>query len=93
MGLLFLFCLSIGILIWIILYLNRDYREGAIYAVFIIAAYFVFKFILFSISLIDSQNILEIMESNFTIFLRYLAACLSFALIFIFIYPKIKRLL
>lgn len=86
----FFLCLILLILILLILYTRKD-LEALIISAFIIMAYFFLKLIIYSINFINSQDLMSNLGSGFLTFIKYVTACLLFTLVFVFIYPFIKK--
>ena len=86
----FFLCLIIIVLIFLLVYTRKDV-EALIISVFIIIAYFVLKLIVYTINFINSEDLISNLGSGFLTFIKYLTACLVFTLVFVFIYPFIKK--
>ena len=86
----FFLCLILIILIFLLIYTRKD-LESLIISGVIIAAYFVLKLIIYIINFINTQDLMSNLSSGFLTFIKYVTACLAFTLVFVFIYPFIKR--
>ena len=86
----FFLCLILIILIFLLIYTRKD-LESLIFSGLIIAAYFILKLVIYIINFINTQDLISNLGSGFLTFIKYVTACLVFTLVFVFIYPYIKK--
>jgi hypothetical protein len=86
----FFLCLILIILIFLLVYTRKD-LEALVISGVIITAYFLLKLIIYIIDFINTQDLMSNLGSGFLTFIKYTTACLFFTLVFVFIYPYIKK--
>ena len=89
----FIFILISAVLcffIYIVSKIKND-KEAIVYGISIIVGYFVLRLMIYLATLTGTGNLLQSIQDGALILAKYLTVCCLFILVFVFVYPFLKR--
>ena len=69
----------------------KNDKEAIIYGISIIIGYFVLRLMIYLVTLTGAGNLMQNIQDGALSLAKYLTVCCTFILVFVFVYPFLKR--